>query len=108
MARKTRATACCAAWPASRPGRVVRDCALPTADLTIRKLAAIEALSRHGRAEPRMLDSITDRSDLWPTSAVIDWIGTAEARPAKLPRRAERLERGPQVILAPASTSRAR
>ena len=29
-------------------GRIVRDSALPTADLTVRKLAAIEALSRHG------------------------------------------------------------
>ena len=32
-------------------GRITRGSALPTADLTVRKLAAIEALSRHGRAK---------------------------------------------------------
>ena len=32
-------------------GRIVRGSALPTADLTVRKLAAIEALSRHDRAK---------------------------------------------------------
>ncbi|HEY2628511.1 MAG TPA: MG2 domain-containing protein, partial [Usitatibacter sp.] len=56
-------------------GRVVRGSALPTADLTIRKLAAIEALSRHDRAKPEMLDSISIDAPRWPTSAVIDWIG---------------------------------
>ena len=56
-------------------GRVVRGSALPTADLTLRKLAAIEALARYGRAKPGMLDSITIDPARWPTSAVIDWIG---------------------------------
>ncbi|HUL55466.1 MAG TPA: MG2 domain-containing protein [Usitatibacter sp.] len=56
-------------------GRVVRGSALPTADLTLRKLAAIEALSRHGNARAEMLESITIDPARWPTSAVIDWIG---------------------------------
>lgn len=56
-------------------GRVVRRSALPTADLTIRKLAAINALARFGDAQPKMLDSITLEPNLWPTSAVIDWLG---------------------------------
>ena len=56
-------------------GRVVRGSALPTADLTLRKLAAIEALSRYGHARPEMLDSITIDPARWPTSSVIDWIG---------------------------------
>jgi alpha-2-macroglobulin len=56
-------------------GRVVRHSALPTADLAVRKLAAIDALSRHGAARPDMLDSISIDPDLWPTSAVIDWLG---------------------------------
>jgi len=54
-------------------GRVVRRSALPTADLAIRKLAAIEALSRFNAAAPAMLDSITIEPQLWPTSAVLDW-----------------------------------
>jgi uncharacterized protein YfaS (alpha-2-macroglobulin family) len=56
-------------------GRIVRRSALPTADLTIRKLAAIDALSRYGLAQAGMLDSITIEPNLWPTSAVIDWLG---------------------------------
>jgi alpha-2-macroglobulin len=56
-------------------GRVIRRSALPTADLAVRKLAAIEALSRQGHANPRMLDSISIEPNLWPTSAVLDWLG---------------------------------
>jgi hypothetical protein len=56
-------------------GRIVRGSALPTADLAVRKLAAIEALARHGRAAAAMLESITIDPPLWPTSALIDWIG---------------------------------
>ena len=55
-------------------GRIERYSALPTADLAIRKLAAIEALSRaRRRSIPRWLDSIAIEPNLWPTSAVIDW-----------------------------------
>src|SRR5690606_9970770 len=39
-------------------GRILRTSALDTADRTVRKLAAIEALARHGAAQPQMLDSI--------------------------------------------------
>ena len=45
-----------------------------TADLSLRKLAAIEALSREGKATGSMLDSIRIEPNLWPTSAVIDWL----------------------------------
>jgi uncharacterized protein YfaS (alpha-2-macroglobulin family) len=56
-------------------GKIVRRSALPTADLAIRKVAAIDALSRYGAATPQMLDSISIQPELWPTSAVIDWLG---------------------------------
>jgi uncharacterized protein YfaS (alpha-2-macroglobulin family) len=56
-------------------GRITRRSALPTADLTVRKLAAIAALARRGAADPSMLDSLALEPDLWPTSAVIDWLG---------------------------------
>ncbi|HKU16140.1 MAG TPA: MG2 domain-containing protein [Steroidobacteraceae bacterium] len=55
-------------------GRIVRRSALPTADLAIRKLAAIAALARYEAAPPQMLDSIQLQPDIWPTSAVLDWI----------------------------------
>jgi uncharacterized protein YfaS (alpha-2-macroglobulin family) len=78
-------------------GRVVRHSRLPTADLAIRKVAALDALSRYGRVEPRMLDSLTIEPNLWPTSAVIDWLGLLE-RSARLPRRAERLAEAKQIV----------
>jgi alpha-2-macroglobulin len=43
------------------------------ADLNIRKLSAMEALARDGKASAAMLDSISLEPNLWPTSAVIDW-----------------------------------
>lgn len=55
-------------------GRVQRHSMLPTADLSIRKMAAVEALSRYKKATPRLLDSITVEPNLWPTSAVLDFI----------------------------------
>jgi hypothetical protein len=56
-------------------GKLVRESALPTADLAIRKIAAISALARYDLATPKMLDSLTIEPELWPTSAVIDWMG---------------------------------
>ncbi|MBI5209080.1 MAG: alpha-2-macroglobulin [Elusimicrobia bacterium] len=56
-------------------GKVNRGSGLATVDLSLRKLAAIEALSRGGLAEAKMLDSIQVEPDLWPTSAVLDWVG---------------------------------
>ncbi|HUN53920.1 MAG TPA: MG2 domain-containing protein [Smithella sp.] len=47
---------------------------LPSADLNIRKLAAIEALARYKQADASMLNSIIIEPNLWPTSAVIDWL----------------------------------
>ncbi|MEO8442290.1 MAG: alpha-2-macroglobulin family protein, partial [Betaproteobacteria bacterium] len=72
-------------------GRIVRGSALPTADLTVRKLAAIEALARHKRAKAAMLDTITIDPALWPTSALIDWIGILQ-RVSNVPKRDERLK----------------
>jgi len=79
-------------------GRVIRSSALPTADLAIRKVAALEALSR--RAEPlspKWLDSIEIAPNLWPTSAVIDWYLVLKRQP-KLPRHDERMKAAEQVL----------
>jgi alpha-2-macroglobulin len=62
-------------------GKLVRDSALPTADLTIRKLQAIDALARYGAARADMLDSITVEPNLLPTSALLDWIGILRRTP---------------------------
>ncbi len=79
-------------------GRVVRYGALPTADLSIRKVAALEALSRSKDAfNAKWLDSIAIEPNLWPTSAVIDWYLVLR-RQAKLPKRDERMREAEQIL----------
>ncbi len=78
-------------------GRIVRDSALPTADLSIRKIGALDALSRAAPVEPALLDSIAIEPNLWPTSAVLDWHGVLR-RSEALPERNARLAAAEQII----------
>ena len=78
-------------------GRVVRYTALPTADLAIRKVAAIDALARYQKAEPRMLESIEIAPNLWPTSAVLDWMSLLK-KLQTIPKRNERLAEAQQIL----------
>jgi uncharacterized protein YfaS (alpha-2-macroglobulin family) len=55
-------------------GRVIRYGAMPTADLAIRKIAAVEALARYEKVHAKLISSIRIEPNLWPTSAVINWI----------------------------------
>jgi hypothetical protein len=78
---------------------VVRHSALPTADLAIRKLAAIEALARHGAARPEWLASIPLEPEMWPTSALLDWLGIL-ARMPQLPERGARRAEALRILRA--------
>ncbi|MBI5073782.1 MAG: alpha-2-macroglobulin [Nitrospirae bacterium] len=80
-------------------GRVIRYSSLPTADLSIRKLSAIEALSRTGNAEPKMLGSIMLEPNLWPTSAVLDWTKLL-VRMKDIGDRDKRLKEAEQIVRA--------
>ncbi|MBI3937533.1 MAG: alpha-2-macroglobulin [Betaproteobacteria bacterium] len=81
-------------------GRVVRHSELPTADTAIRKIAALDALSRgNPKLEPRLLESISLEPNLWPTSAVIDWYGLL-ARAGRIPDRQARLKEAESIIRA--------
>jgi uncharacterized protein YfaS (alpha-2-macroglobulin family) len=80
-------------------GSVVRYSALPTTDLSIRKLAALEALSRHGKATPALLGSFAVEPALWPTAAVLDWRSLLHRLPAA-PNRAARLAEAEQILRA--------
>ena len=80
-------------------GRIVRDSALPTADLSIRKLQAIAALARYGVAEPGMLDSITLEPNLMPTSALLDWIDILD-RVSGVPQADEKLSQAFGILRA--------
>jgi hypothetical protein len=78
-------------------GSIIRYSPIPTADLSIRKLAAVEALSRVGKAEPKLLSSISIEPNLWPTSAVIDWFNILNNVSA-IPNREERRGEAEQII----------
>lgn len=78
-------------------GKVVRYSSLPTADLAVRKIAALEALSRARPVNASELESFTVQPNLWPTSAVIDWYQILQRSP-KLPQRAQRLKDADQIL----------
>ena len=80
-------------------GRIQVRSALETSDLSIRKLAAIEALSRYGAAESRMLDSISIDPNVWPTSAVLDWLNILN-RVETIPNRQTRIAAAEGIIRA--------
>jgi hypothetical protein len=80
-------------------GKLIRRGALPTADLAIRKMAAIDALSRWGQADRSWLSAITVDANLWPTSAVIDWYNVLQ-RMKDIPNREARLKQAEQVLRA--------
>jgi hypothetical protein len=78
-------------------GRIQRDFWSPRKDLDVRKLAALEALSRYGKALPRMLGSITLAPNQWPTHAVIDWLNILKRMPG-VPDRDKRLTEATQIL----------
>jgi uncharacterized protein YfaS (alpha-2-macroglobulin family) len=88
-------------------GRIERQFWRPRADLDVRKLAALEALSRQGRAPARLLDSLTLAPEQWPTHALLDWLSILE-RVNDVPQRAQRLAQAQQLLRARLSFSGSR
>ncbi|MEC5163790.1 MULTISPECIES: Ig-like domain-containing alpha-2-macroglobulin family protein [unclassified Janthinobacterium] len=80
-------------------GRVLRYSAMPTADLAVRKVAALEALSRSAKVAPDALESFAVEPNLWPTSAVIDWYLVLQRTP-QLARRDALLAEAQQILRA--------
>ena len=80
-------------------GRIVRYSSLQTADLSIRKMAAIEALSRYREATPQLLTTVDIEPKLWPTSAVLDWINVLR-RMTNISERDRKLKEAEQILRA--------
>ena len=80
-------------------GRIQREFWSPRKDLDVRKLAALEALSRYGKAQGRMTASITIAPNQWPTSALIDWLQILR-RVADVPQRQQRLDEANNLLRA--------
>ncbi len=80
-------------------GRIERRFWAPRNDVDVRKIAAIEALARYGRAQPRLLDSVHLTPGLWPTAAVIDWLSILK-RVDGIPAQARHLGEAQQILRA--------
>ena len=80
-------------------GRIERKLWSPRADLDVRKLAAVEALSRYGRANAKMLGSIQIAPNTWPTAALIDWLNILK-RVDGIAERSRRLDEVQQILRA--------
>ncbi|MBV7427537.1 MULTISPECIES: Ig-like domain-containing alpha-2-macroglobulin family protein [unclassified Acidovorax] len=78
-------------------GRIQRSFWSPRKDLDMRKVAALEALSRYGKAQGRMVGSITIAPNQWPTHTVIDWVNVLK-RVADVPERDKRLAEALQIL----------
>jgi uncharacterized protein YfaS (alpha-2-macroglobulin family) len=78
-------------------GRLQRTPWAPRKDLDIRKLAALEALSRYGKVQARLLGSLIVAPNQWPTSAVIDWLAILKRVP-DVPQREQRLAEATQIL----------
>lgn len=83
-------------------GRLERRLPSPRADALerdVRKLAAIEALSRHGRATARLLGSLEITPQQWPTGALIDWLAILR-RVEGIPQQAQRVDEARNLLRA--------
>jgi alpha-2-macroglobulin len=79
-------------------GRLHRASEMPTADLSLRKIAALDALARGGREiSPAWLQSIAVEPNLWPTSGVLDWYSLL-GRAANLPERDAQRAQAAQIL----------
>jgi len=80
-------------------GKITRNVWAPRKDLDLRKLEAIEALSRFGDAQASMLDSLEIAPNQWPTSAVIDYYAIL-TRVKDIAQRDQKLAQAEQIIRA--------
>jgi len=81
-------------------GQVMRDSGWTAADLSVRKVAALQALARWGReTQDNDLASLSIEPTLWPSSALIDWIDLLKRAP-QLKERDARLREASQLLRA--------
>jgi len=79
-------------------GQAVREQEWRTADLNVRKIAALQALARWGRpVADEDLASISIEPNLWPTSAVVDWFDLLKRAP-DLSERDRRMQQAEQIV----------
>ncbi len=80
-------------------GKIQRKFWSPRNDLDFVKLSSIEALSRYGLADARMLGSITIAPNQWPTSALLDYDAIL-SRVVGIPNRDDKRAQVEQIVRA--------
>lgn len=55
-------------------GRLKREVLLSDVELDAYRVMAMDALARHGRVSPAMLQSVNLSPNTWPTPVVVDWL----------------------------------
>ncbi|NNG21688.1 alpha-2-macroglobulin family protein [Telluria aromaticivorans] len=80
-------------------GRVTRGSGLRTGELAVRKLSALEALSRRQPVRQAWLQSFRIEPNSWPTSGVIDWYLILQRSP-ELENHAELLAQAHGILRA--------
>ncbi|MBF0417447.1 MAG: alpha-2-macroglobulin, partial [Magnetococcales bacterium] len=72
-------------------GKLTRRAVMPAADLNLRKLAALEAISRYRRVPVALAGSLGVDVGRWPASGLLDWVNLLSRTP-DLPKQKQRLE----------------
>jgi alpha-2-macroglobulin len=72
-------------------GHLLRRTPVAAVDLSLRKLSALETLSRYTKPPSQLLSSIAIEPNLWPTSALLDWWSVLQ-RLRNIPNRTARLQ----------------
>lgn len=80
-------------------GAILRSARVRAADLSLRKLAALAALARYGRADSQLLTAIVIEPNLWPTATVLDWWSLLLQLPG-IPDRDARLREVEHILRA--------
>ncbi|MBB5217220.1 alpha-2-macroglobulin family protein [Parapusillimonas granuli] len=80
-------------------GKITRNRWAPQRDLDVRKLIALEALSRYQLVRPRMLGSMDIAPERWPTSAVLDWMALVQRVPG-MPDQKKSLQAARKILRA--------
>ncbi|MBJ6723450.1 alpha-2-macroglobulin family protein [Geomesophilobacter sediminis] len=78
-------------------GKIRRESAFRTADRSLQKLAAIEALGRRGRASNDLVATVTIEPKFWPTSALLDWLSILKTT-RDIPNRSQRLKEAGELL----------
>ncbi len=78
-------------------GALLRRAPFPSADLSLRKLAALEALSRYTKLTSQLTGSLSVETNFWPTSALLDWWSVLHRAPG-IPQRAARLREVEHIV----------